>query len=188
MRSKLFEIARGGMQTHTDREILDWLDTASKLLLNRQDSAAYFSPGDNCRAAIVDQIKQTSISLDICVFTISDDRITSEILFCKDRGVDVRIITDDEKAYDRGSDIHMISEAGIEVRVDDSPSHMHHKFAIFDNERLLTGSYNWTRSAAEKNQENVIVSDDKRPLAAYKEEFEKLWNSFKNYHEWYRDN
>ncbi len=54
------------------------------------------------------------------------------------------------------------------VKVDDVPGggahglsgHMHHKFALFDGGRLLTGSYNWTRGAAETNYENVIDTTD----------------------------
>ena len=48
------------------------------------------------------------------------------------------------------------------VRVDRSPYHMHHKFAILDAATLLTGSYNWTRGAARDNEENLIVTDEPR--------------------------
>ena len=37
---------------------------------------------------------------------------------------------------------------------------MHHKFALFDGRRLMTGSFNWTRSASEQNEENLIVTAD----------------------------
>jgi phosphatidylserine/phosphatidylglycerophosphate/cardiolipin synthase-like enzyme len=40
---------------------------------------------------------------------------------------------------------------------------------------LLTGSFNWTRSASEVNQENVIVTDDPRLVGAFVTEFERLW-------------
>ncbi|MCP4146824.1 MAG: hypothetical protein GY757_03645, partial [bacterium] len=48
----------------------------------------------------------------------------------------------------------------------------------FDRSQVLTGSYNWTRSAAEHNHENILTTDEKNVVAAYKEEFEKLWNAF----------
>ena len=72
-----------------------------------------------------------------------------------------------------------IARAGVEVRVDDSTHHMHHKFAVFDNLTLVTGSYNWTRSAAEYNQENVIVTDEPRLVAAYVRSFDGLWDRFR---------
>jgi phosphatidylserine/phosphatidylglycerophosphate/cardiolipin synthase-like enzyme len=181
LRGNIFDLARQGIQGHDNQTVIDWLETATKLLVNcyDQDSAVYFSPGEQCRRAIVNQLTQALSSLDICVFTISDDWITGEILNCHKRGLKVRIITDDEKVHDYGSDIETIKKAGIEVRVDHSPHHMHHKFAIFDKRRVLTGSYNWTHSAAAHNQENVLLTDDKQVVSAYSREFEKLWINFK---------
>ena len=175
LRSKIFDIARQGMTGHSDRDALDWLETANKLLINRGDIMVCFSPGDRCRRLIIDQLNHTLASLDICVFTISDDPVTAAIMQCRERGVPIRIITDDEKVRDAGSDIKRLSAAGIEVRIDRSPNHMHHKFALFDNRKVLTGSYNWTRSAADDNQENILLTDDKRAVNAYRDEFEKLW-------------
>ena len=56
---------------------------------------------------------------------------------------------------------------------------MHHKFAVLDGQILVTGSFNWTRSAAEQNQENFLVSDDTVLLQAYGKEFDSLWEKFR---------
>jgi cardiolipin hydrolase len=135
----------------------------------------HFSPGDECLFAICRQIESAERSADVCVFTITDDRIATRLLDAHRRGVRVRIITDNDKAFDEGSDVHRLGRAGIEVRVDRTPFHMHHKFAVFDERRMLTGSYNWTRGAARDNQENVIVSDDPRLLRPFGREFVTLW-------------
>ncbi len=176
LRDRIFQMARDALRTET--EVLDWLETANKLLLNRQDSAVFFSPGEACRQAVIDQLKQATTSVDICVFTISDNRISNVIEDCHRKGVPIRLITDDEKMNDTGSDIAHLIKTGIEVKIDDSRFHMHHKFAIFDRERVLTGSYNWTRSAADYNQENILLTDDQRVVAGYRQEFEKLWDQF----------
>jgi cardiolipin hydrolase len=52
---------------------------------------------------------------------------------------------------------------------------MHHKFAILDEEVILTGSYNWTRSAAHYNHENILVTNDAAVVARYRDCFENLW-------------
>jgi phosphatidylserine/phosphatidylglycerophosphate/cardiolipin synthase-like enzyme len=181
LRGKIFDIAREGVQGHQDQAVITWLETAGKLLIDSydQDSAVYFSPGDYCQRVIIGELKQVLSSVDICVYTISDNYITGEILGCRERNVSVRIITDDEKINDSGSDIKTLSRAGIDVHVDNSPYHMHHKFAIFDNAKVLTGSYNWTRSAAQHNQENILMTDYKQVVSTYKEEFDRLWNSTK---------
>ena len=55
---------------------------------------------------------------------------------------------------------------------------MHHKFALFDRRLLVTGSYNWTRGAAEGNYENIVVIDHRRLVEQYCEEFDRLWELF----------
>jgi phosphatidylserine/phosphatidylglycerophosphate/cardiolipin synthase-like enzyme len=92
--------------------------------------------------------------------------------------VAVRIITDNDKAFDRGSDVERLARSGIDVCVDRTSHHMHHKFAIFDRKRLLTGSYNWTRSAASSNEENFIIVDNPRLRSSFQDEFDRLWKEF----------
>jgi cardiolipin hydrolase len=136
---------------------------------------AYFSPGNGCLDAVRGFLQDADRTLDLCVFTITDDRISREIEAAHRRGVRLRILSDDDKAHDLGSDIERFERAGMTVRVDRSPHHMHHKFAIADGRRLLNGSYNWTRSAAQNNEENLIVTDEPRLVAAFAREFEALW-------------
>lgn len=141
----------------------------------------FFSPGNHCRDAIIDQLNHAVSSVKICVFTISDDLISSAILHRHRFGIPVRIITDNDKCYDAGSDIEKLCKAGIEVKVDKSPYHMHHKFAVIDNRMVLTGSYNWTLSAAMHNHENLLISSDKEVVKRFGEEFERLWKLLLDY-------
>jgi phosphatidylserine/phosphatidylglycerophosphate/cardiolipin synthase-like enzyme len=137
----------------------------------------HFSPGDACRLRIAQLFDRAKRSADVCVFTITDDRISGPILAAHSRGVAVRIITDDEKAGDEGSDVGRFRNSGIPVlgRADLTGAHMHHKFALFDGELLVCGSYNWTRGAAADNNENIIVTNDSRLVGPFAREFERLW-------------
>jgi phosphatidylserine/phosphatidylglycerophosphate/cardiolipin synthase-like enzyme len=179
LRSRIFDIARTRLTGYPELAALEWLESANKTLLERNgDEPAdrvYFSPGDDCLQAILEVISFAIHSLDVCVFTISDDRITRALFDAHRRGVRVRVVTDNEKLYDEGSDIRELARGGIPVRVDNTPNHMHHKFAVADGKRLVTGSYNWTRSAALYNHENLLVSADKVAVAAYEKEFADLW-------------
>jgi mitochondrial cardiolipin hydrolase len=134
-----------------------------------------FTSLDDCTMKLIEFINTAKERLQICVFTISDDRLSREILKQHRAGVKVKIITDNEKLYDKGSDVIQLSESGIEVRIDNTAHHMHHKFAISDNKLVLTGSYNWTRSASEFNEENFIVLSDACTIKSYTNEFERLW-------------
>jgi cardiolipin hydrolase len=134
-----------------------------------------FSPGDDCLNDIIDLMQSADKYLDICVFTISDNRITEEIVKAHNRGIEIRIISDNEKMNDIGSDIMTLAEAGINIKIDHSPNHMHHKYMIVDEIRVLTGSYNWTKSAAEYNQENIVITDIDEIVTGFIDNFSQLW-------------
>ena len=70
----------------------------------------------------------------------------------------------------------------IPTKVDTSDEKMHHKFAIFDGEEMISGSYNWTRSAADSNYENVVVTDDVSLIRSFSDEFERLWEALPDFH------
>jgi phosphatidylserine/phosphatidylglycerophosphate/cardiolipin synthase-like enzyme len=46
---------------------------------------------------------------------------------------------------------------------------------LIDAHILLTGSYNWTFSANNRNDENLMVIEDPKVIARYQNQFEKLW-------------
>jgi mitochondrial cardiolipin hydrolase len=181
IRCKAFDIARGEL---ADPTLVDWLEDVLKAVREAAESArktsvaeAYFSPGDECLRAIIRLLELSRKTVDICVFTITDDRLADAILGAYRSGVAIRVITDNAKAEDLGSDVGRLERAGIVVRVDRSPSHMHHKYALFDASTLLTGSYNWTRGAAVDNEENLIVTDEPRLVGPFGSAFERLWAS-----------
>jgi len=184
LRSRVFEMAREKLQADRALPLIDWLEEVSKLLLPFTGEhgdpfvEAHFSPGEGCMRRIRGLLDGARRSADLCVYTITDDRIAESILAAHRRKIAVRVVTDDEKARDLGSDVLALARAGIPVLVDDSPYFMHHKFAIFDEDVILTGSYNWTRGAADNNEENLILSNDRRLLTAFRGEFERLWKKF----------
>jgi len=143
------------------------------------DIKSAFSPGDTCRKLIIEAIEHAENTLDICVFTISDDRISNVIRNAFKRGLGIRIISDNHKMLDLGSDIQDLANEGMDVKIDTTPFHMHHKFMIIDGKKTLTGSYNWTRSAEEKNEENIVLINDIRTATTFQLEFEKLWEKCK---------
>ena len=161
--------------------LLRWLEQTQKALngsIDCTDPRVYFSPGESCRRAILDAVLAARATIDICVFTISDDRISKAIVKAHQRGVKVRIITDNDKSEDTGSDVDWLAEQGVPVCMDSSPSHMHHKFALIDAKQLINGSFNWTRSATDRNQENIMISSHPKALAAFSTMFETLWQQY----------
>ena len=186
LRNRAFDIAREAMRGEPGAtlEVLRWLEQVVKTLDAADQAApvvssAYFSPGDTCLRRLCDLMRGCRDTLDICVFTIADDRLTEAILDCHARGVQVRVVSDNDKQHDSGSDIDRLRARGVQVRVDDAPSHMHHKFALFDGRVLANGSFNWTRTATEHNDENLVVSNDRNLVRSFAQQFEVLWGRYK---------
>lgn len=179
-----FQVAADALKDPRDRNILEWLEALIRTIFRTDPrrlgevAEARFAPRQDCAEFLRSLLAKACSHVEICVFTITDNSIADAILGAFRRGVRVRIITDDEKAWDRGSDVLSLREAGIPVRMDRSEDYMHHKFAIFDRRLLVTGSYNWTRSAAQRNLENIAITDDRRLVDPFLEEFERLWQEF----------
>ena len=87
----------------------------------------------------------------------------------------MRLITDNDKEMDAGSDIGRLRDAGVSVAVDRTSAHMHHKFVLVDRVWLLNGSFNWTRSASENNEENLVASNDPELVTQFERRFDSLW-------------
>jgi phosphatidylserine/phosphatidylglycerophosphate/cardiolipin synthase-like enzyme len=180
--SRAFDIARQNTVDPETRGVIDWLEDLVKVARSAESEdddiprpEALFSPDDNCSLRICNMIQRARHSADLCVFTITDDRITNTLLDAHRRGLEVRVISDNDKSLDLGSDIQRLSAAGIPVRIDRTEHHMHNKFGIFDNLSVLTGSYNWTRSASLFNEENIVILHDKRLTEQFLSKFNKMW-------------
>jgi phosphatidylserine/phosphatidylglycerophosphate/cardiolipin synthase-like enzyme len=141
-------------------------------------SDAIFFPGEEGERTLIKYLNMAQHTLEICVFTISNDKLAKCVENLFQRGVKVRLITDDECASNKGSDIYEMADKGIPVRTDNSQAHMHNKYAIVDNKILITGSFNWTWQAVKSNQENLIIVEKEELVKRYKDAFEKLWVQF----------
>lgn len=185
LRNRAFDMARELLLAGTAEPtaVLRWLEQVVKTLdlsalPAAADTTAFFTPGDSCLHKLRELCRGSRSTIDVCVFTIADDRLSDELAAAHERGVRVRIASDNDKRYDDGSDIARLAALGIEVRIDDTPFHMHHKFAIFDGTSIANGSFNWTRSASSSNHENLVVSRDAYLVRCFDGQFQRMWERF----------
>lgn len=180
LRSRIYELANQKINPTNEQFIIEWIKTAL-MAPAAETTDAFFSPGDACRHEIIRHIGSAMSQLHICVFTISDDLITRSLLEAHQKGVHVKVITDNDKSLDVGSDIEQLSRAGLAVKMDTTSNHMHHKFMVADQHTLITGSYNWTLSAARYNHENILVTREARVIKLFSQQFSRLWEAMKEY-------
>lgn len=139
----------------------------------------FFFPSVDNEIHVVNILRTCKKTLDIAIYTLTNERIFAAIEEVYKRGVKVRIITDDECCKMAGSEIARCAAIGIPTKTDDSArANMHHKFAVIDNSVVITGSFNWTNQAVKINQENILFYENKELAAKYTEEYNRLWNLF----------
>jgi phosphatidylserine/phosphatidylglycerophosphate/cardiolipin synthase-like enzyme len=140
-------------------------------------SEVHFSPSGGVRQHLVRAIQGSQRSIDIAIYTFTARELAAALHAARARGVPIRVLVDREKLEEGGSIIRGLRRAGIAVRSLGVPdqSLMHHKFAIFDDRMVATGSYNWTYSAEHANFENLVVLDEPEVVARFQREFHHLW-------------
>jgi phosphatidylserine/phosphatidylglycerophosphate/cardiolipin synthase-like enzyme len=52
---------------------------------------------------------------------------------------------------------------------------LHHKLAVIDGKTVITGSFNWSPSAAHQNDETLLVFDSPMLAAHFSAEVDRLW-------------
>ena len=165
------------LEASDHNHVISWLETSLNLINEHafHFNKVFFSPGNDIKNEIKTLLDQASQTVDLCIFTITDNELARRIISCHKRGVKVRIITDDEKMEDNGSEIEKLAEAGIPVKIDHSHYHMHNKFGIIDNKIAITGSFNWTYTATKHNKENLVATTKFEIVEQYYGEFNRLW-------------
>jgi phosphatidylserine/phosphatidylglycerophosphate/cardiolipin synthase-like enzyme len=149
--------------------------TLTLCLSSLAKTEVYFSLYDNPQKEIIKNINQAQAFINIAMYTFTDKEIALSLANAQERGVKVRVYLDRSQIGSTYSISRLLVQKGIKVRISTNNYIMHNKFAIIDNRLLLTGSYNWTFAANNKNEENLMVIDDPEIITRYQNQFEKLW-------------
>ncbi len=133
-----------------------------------------FSPDMRTGDHIVALLQGAEKSIHIMAFNLTLDTIADTIIQRAGEGIEVRALFDADQSQNQGSDVARFSESGIDVMLDGNPRKMHHKVIIIDESIVITGSYNFSRNADEKNDENVLIIYSPRLAKEYLIEFSRL--------------
>ncbi len=119
-----------------------------------------FVPGEDCEGVIVAQINQARSVILVQAYSFTSMPIAKALVSAKQRGVSVQVILDKSQRSERYSGATFLANAGIRTLIDEQPSIAHSKVIIIDGTSVITGSFNFTRSAQQYNAENLIVIRD----------------------------
>ena len=77
------------------------------------------------------------------------------------------------------SEYDELHSSGLDVRLDGNPKNMHDKIILIDEVTVITGSYNFTAAAEDKNDENILIIHNADIAALYLQDFQRIYQRAK---------
>ena len=132
-----------------------------------------FCPQEDCEQLLLREIAAAKQEVSFMLFTFTSDPVGDAMIGVAARGGMVRGVVENRQGDTYSEHVRM-QEVGLDVRNDANKYTMHHKVIIIDNETVITGSYNPTASANERNDENVLVIKNAAIANEYAREFDRI--------------
>ncbi len=153
----------------------------SSINLNGNNISVYFSPQDRITENyILPIIRSAKKYIYIPAFLITDKKLSEELVFAKQKGVDVKIILDSVNSHSKYSQIEYLRENGIPVKAENYAGKIHSKLIIIDDNTTILGSMNFSKSGQNYNDENVLIIQSEEITKNLRKMFNHLWSKIDN--------
>jgi phosphatidylserine/phosphatidylglycerophosphate/cardiolipin synthase-like enzyme len=127
----------------------------------------HFSPDGGCTEAVVNEIEAAKTGILVQAYSFTSAPIAKALVAAHKRGVEVKAILDKSQETEKYTEADFLLHAGIGVLIDSAHAIAHNKIIIVDDKVVITGSFNFTKSAEEHNAENLLVIRDANMAATY---------------------
>lgn len=135
----------------------------------------YFSPADDTISPLLKEIRAAEQSIHFMTFAFTHDALGGAMRDRFKSGIDVHGVFEERQANNEFSEYKAMKAAGLSVILDKRSGAMHHKVIVIDGETVITGSYNFSKNAEKRNNENLLIIKGNREIAAtYLTEFAKI--------------
>ena len=155
---------------------------AVELTLNNTPAQFYFSPHGGCTDAIVKEIGKAKSEILVQAYSFTNKDIAKALVDAHKRGVHVEIILDKSNKSQKYSAADFTFNMGIPTFIDAEHAIAHNKIMVIDKETVITGSFNFTKAAEEKNAENLLIMKSKELAKLYIDN----WNKHKAHSQEYK--
>jgi len=132
----------------------------------------YMAPEDEVMAKLVQYVGTAQKTVHYMIFTYTHDDLANAMIARAKAGVQVEGVIENRGAS-QGSLVPLFC-AGMPVKTDGNKYTMHHKVIVIDGQTVVTGSFNFTRSADTENDDNVLVIHSPAVAAIYEQEYQKV--------------
>jgi len=148
---------------------------AGDVMVDGTEVEVLFAPDDRPSHRLEELVRQAQDSIDMLAYNFTLNGLRDALVDAQQRGVRVRAVFDESQADAAGGEYAALRKAGMEVRLDGNDGLMHEKVIVVDGQSVALGSYNFTRSADENNDENLLIVHDAGIAQAYLAEFERIF-------------
>lgn len=172
--TRLQEAVAAVEQPPTRADNADWYRVYFTDVLNDDSN---LNSGSFAEQALVFMIDNSQTTIDAALFELNARDATDAFVRALDRGVTVRLVVDDDHAFeDPESTITELIDAGAQVVSDRRSALMHSKFLIFDSATIWTGSTNITENGFYRNNNNAMIIRSPELVENFQAEFEEMFS------------
>jgi phosphatidylserine/phosphatidylglycerophosphate/cardiolipin synthase-like enzyme len=138
--------------------------------------AIYFTPPAGAASGLIKQIDGAKKSIKVMAYGFTATNLAEALVRAKRRGIDVTLIQDEKSAQNNRETLPILLAAGIEVRSDGKHAIQHNKVMLIDDDIVITGSYNFTKSAEKRNAENIMIVRSTYAAKRYADNWKIHWD------------
>jgi len=135
----------------------------------------YFTPPANAAAAIVKAIDGSEREVLVQAYGFTHNAIAQALIRAHQRGVEVRVLLDRKSQNSNRHVMDVLTDAQIELRQDGKHAIAHNKVMVIDRTIVITGSFNFTNSAATRNAENFLILKSADLAEQYSLQWQHHW-------------
>jgi len=143
--------------------------------LDDMDINVYFAPEDNVEKIIHGRIAKANKSVKFMQFSFTSNAISDIMIKKFKEGVEVKGVFERKGSKTEYSQYTKMKIESIPVRLDGNRYAMHHKVIIIDDDIVITGSFNISKNANRRNDENIVIIGSKEIALKYIEEFNRIY-------------
>lgn len=133
----------------------------------------FFSPRGGTQQAILEELRNAKSSIKFMAFAFTEKNMGQVLIEKKKQGLKVEGVFD-TCLIDKYSNYSQFRENKILSLKDGNQALLHHKTFIIDDETVITGSYNFSNSAENSNNEDTIIVKSKDFAKSYLIEYSKV--------------
>ncbi len=145
------------------------------LMIDGTQVDTYFSPDDGVLNALVPLLNSAQESIYFLAYSFTSNQLGDIVRQKAEAGLTIAGVMDEEQIKsNQGTEFDPFRQAGLNVLIDGIDGLMHHKVFVVDEKIVAFGSYNFSQSAEERNDENLLIVYNAAIAQQFVQEFQRV--------------